>query len=428
MSGRTAGTRFCRVARPTLSQERGPLNWRWSDALLAACLVGVAVLGVVAGNDNDLILTCVCAFVLGTNVADQRSVASRLAADLAVADIERSVAQERAAVAERQRVARELHDIVGHSLSVIAVRSEAAKRVGPSDPSVAIEAAEASGDIARSALADVRRVLSGLREDDTTAELAPPASLEDLPALLAATEQVGVTINVAEPLAGADQVGAAVIRVAIVDDLEMVRTGFRLILEHEADITIIGEATNGREAIDLCRDRLVDVVLMDIRMPDLDGISATRAIVEMVDGPAVLILTTFGLDEYVTEAIQAGAAGFMLKDASADDLVDAVRVVAAGDSVLSPAITRMVLNQARGAVLPPERDNVPGIADLTERELEVLQQLAAGRSNAEIADALYLSEATVKTHLSRVLAKLEVRDRVQAVIAAFEAGIGRPER
>ena len=208
----------------------------------------------------------------------------------------------------------------------------------------------------------------------------------------------------------------------------MVRTGFRLILEHEADITIIGEATNGREAIDLCRDRLVDVVLMDIRMPDLDGISATRAIVEMVDGPAVLILTTFGLDEYVTEAIQAGAAGFMLKDASADDLVDAVRVVAAGDSVLSPAITRMVLNQARGAVLPPERDNVPGIADLTERELEVLQQLAAGRSNAEIADALYLSEATVKTHLSRVLAKLEVRDRVQAVIAAFEAGIGRPER
>jgi len=174
------------------------------------------VLGVIVAPDVTIdllvltILTCVCAFVLGTNVADQRSVASRLAADLAVADIERSVAQERAAVAERQRVARELHDIVGHSLSVIAVRSEAAKRVGPSDPSVAIEAAEASGDIARSALADVRRVLSGLREDDTTAELAPPASLEDLPALLAATEQVGVTINVAEPLAGADQVGAAV--------------------------------------------------------------------------------------------------------------------------------------------------------------------------------------------------------------------------
>jgi len=218
------------------------------------------------------------------------------------------------------------------------------------------------------------------------------------------------------------------IRVAIVDDLEMVRTGFRLILEHEEDITVIGEATNGSEGIDLCRDRLVDVVLMDIRMPELDGISATRSIVELAEGPQVLILTTFGLDEYVTEAIQAGAAGFMLKDASADDLVDAVRVVAAGDSVLSPAITRMVLSQARGAVLPPTRDDVPGIADLTERELEVLQQLAAGRSNAEIADALYLSEATVKTHLGRVLSKLGVRDRVQAVIAAFEAGIGRPEQ
>lgn len=217
------------------------------------------------------------------------------------------------------------------------------------------------------------------------------------------------------------------IRVAIVDDLEMVRTGFRLILDHEDDITVIGEATNGREAIELCRDRLVDVVLMDIRMPELDGISATRAIVELPDGPQVVILTTFGLDEYVTEAIQAGAAGFMLKDASADDLIDAVRVVAAGDSVLSPAITRMVLRQARGAMLPPTRDDVPGIADLTERELEVLQQLAAGRSNAEIAEALYLSEATVKTHLGRVLSKLGVRDRVQAVIAALEAGIGRPD-
>ena len=182
----------------------------------SAALILTAVLGVLTAPDVtiDLLvltaLTCVCALVLGVNVADQRSAASRLAADLAVADIERSVAQERAAVAERQRVARELHDIVGHSLSVIAVRSEAAKRVGPSDPSVAIDAVEATGAIARSALADVRRVLSGLRDDDTVAELAPPASLEDLPALIAATEEVGVTINVLGPLAGADVVGAAV--------------------------------------------------------------------------------------------------------------------------------------------------------------------------------------------------------------------------
>ena len=216
------------------------------------------------------------------------------------------------------------------------------------------------------------------------------------------------------------------IRVAIVDDLGMVRTGFRLILDNEDDITVVAEATNGSEAVELCRKRLVDVVLMDIRMPELDGIAATTRIMELDEPPRVLILTTFGLDEYVTEAIQAGASGFMLKDASADDLVDAVRVVAAGDAVLSPAITRMVLKQARGAV-PPARRDVPGIDDLTERELDVLRQLAAGRSNAEIAEALFLSEATVKTHLGRVLTKLGVRDRVQAVIAAFEAGIGRPE-
>lgn len=215
------------------------------------------------------------------------------------------------------------------------------------------------------------------------------------------------------------------IRVAIVDDLDMVRTGFRLILDNEADITVIAEAANGREAVELCRNRLVDVVLMDIRMPELDGIAATTQIVELDDAPKVVILTTFGLDEYVADAIRAGASGFMLKDASADDLVEAVRVVAAGDAVLSPAVTRMVLKQARGAV-PPARREVPGVEDLTERELDVLRQLAAGHSNAEIAEALFLSEATVKTHLGRVLTKLGVRDRVQAVIAAFEAGISGP--
>ncbi len=179
-------------------------------------LTAMTTLGVLVAPDVtiDLLmltaLSCVSAYVLGVNAADQRSAASRLAADLAVADIERSVAQERAAVAERQRVARELHDIVGHSLSVIAVRSEAATRVGPTDPAVAIEAAAATGAIARSALADVRRVLSGLREDDADVELAPAASLDDLPALLAATEKVGVTIELLAPLPPADSVGAAV--------------------------------------------------------------------------------------------------------------------------------------------------------------------------------------------------------------------------
>lgn len=214
------------------------------------------------------------------------------------------------------------------------------------------------------------------------------------------------------------------IRVVLADDLEMVRTGFRLIVDNEDDMVVVGDATNGIEAIEACRTRRVDVVLMDIRMPELDGLAATRAVLELPEPPRVLVLTTFGLDEYVTEAIHAGASGFVLKDASADDLVDAIRAVAAGDAVLSPAVTQTVLKQAREAVMPTVKE-VPGIADLTERERDVLEQLAAGCSNAEIAEALFLSEATVKTHLGRVMTKLGVRDRVQAVIAAFEAGIGR---
>ena len=208
------------------------------------------------------------------------------------------------------------------------------------------------------------------------------------------------------------------IRVVLVDDLDMVRTGFRLIVDNEDDMVVVGDATNGCEAIEVCRTRRVDVVLMDIRMPVLDGLAATRAVLELPDPPRVIVLTTFGLDEYVTEAIRAGASGFILKDASASDLVDAIRAVAAGDAVLSPAVTQVVIKQARDAVLPMVRE-VPGIDQLTERERDVLEQLAAGRSNAEIAEALFLGEATVKTHLGRVMAKLGVRDRVQAVIAAF---------
>ena len=212
------------------------------------------------------------------------------------------------------------------------------------------------------------------------------------------------------------------IRVVLVDDLDMVRTGFRLIVDNEDDMSVVGDATNGKEAIEVCRTRRVDVVLMDIRMPELDGLAATRAVLELPEPPRVIVLTTFGLDEYVTEAIHAGASGFVLKDASASDLVDAIRSVAAGEAVLSPAVTKAVLEQARTAGAP-RRTEVPGIDQLTERERDVLEQLAAGCSNAEIAEALFLSEATVKTHLGRVMTKLGVRDRVQAVIAAIHAGI-----
>lgn len=213
------------------------------------------------------------------------------------------------------------------------------------------------------------------------------------------------------------------IRVAIADDLDMIRAGFELIIDNETDLTVVASVANGREIIDACRTRRVDVVLMDIRMPELDGLAATETIMGMPEPPRIIILTTFGLDEYVSTALVAGASGFLLKDASADDLVTAIRNVVDGDVAIAPSLVRTVVEQARNT---PKSQPVPGLDDLTERERQVLEHLAAGRSNAEIGAQLYLSEATVKTHLSRVLAKLGVRDRVQAVIAAFTAGIAIP--
>ncbi len=216
------------------------------------------------------------------------------------------------------------------------------------------------------------------------------------------------------------------LRVAIADDQELVRTGFALILGSEVDIEVVGAAANGREAVELCRRVRPDVMLMDIRMPEMDGIAATR---ELLDGDSrtrVLILTTFDLDEYVFDAVAAGASGFLLKDTPADDLVKAVRVVASGDALLAPTVTRRLIERFAN-----ETNNytpAPGLADLTEREMGVLALVARGRSNQEIAAELFLGETTVKTHVSRVLMKLGVRDRVQAVIAAYESGLVRPGR
>jgi DNA-binding NarL/FixJ family response regulator len=215
------------------------------------------------------------------------------------------------------------------------------------------------------------------------------------------------------------------IRVAIADDLDMIRTGFELIVDNESDMTVVASVANGIEIVDACRTRRVDVVLMDIRMPGLDGLAATEQIMAQDDPPRIVILTTFGLDEYVATAIANGASGFLLKDATAEVLVDAIRSVAAGDAVLAPSLVRSVFERARSRPLP-EPASVQGIDELTDREREVLEHLAKGRSNAEIGEALFLSEATIKTHISHVLTKLGVRDRVQAVIAAFDAGIATP--
>jgi DNA-binding NarL/FixJ family response regulator len=211
------------------------------------------------------------------------------------------------------------------------------------------------------------------------------------------------------------------IRIVLADDERLVRTGFRMILGTEPDLEVIAEASTGHEAVAITRDAQPDVVLMDIRMPDLDGIEATRRIVAAA-GPApcrVLILTTFDLDEYVFAALRAGASGFVLKDAPADQLVAGVRMVAAGDALLAPSITRRLIEEfARAApkALPP------GLDDLTGRELDVLRLMAKGLSNAEIATELIIGEATVRTHVTRVLRKLDLRDRVQAVVLAYETG------
>ena len=218
------------------------------------------------------------------------------------------------------------------------------------------------------------------------------------------------------------------ISVVIADDQRLLRTGFKVILDAEPDITVVGEAADGRAAVDVVLRRRPDVVLMDIRMPELDGLQAARRILSEPElGTAVLMLTTFDVSEYIYEALRIGASGFLLKDTPADRLLDAVRVVAAGEALLAPSITRRLITQfARSA--RPEPGTVPAVlAALTARELEVLCSVARGLSNAEIAAELVLGENTIKTHVAHVLAKLGLRDRVQAVVLAYETGLVAPE-
>jgi DNA-binding NarL/FixJ family response regulator len=215
------------------------------------------------------------------------------------------------------------------------------------------------------------------------------------------------------------------ISVVLADDQALVRGGLRLILETEDDVQVVGEATDGEEAIAVTRRLQPDVVLMDIQMPKLDGIEATRRLgQEAAIRSRVLILTTFEQDEYVFEALRAGASGFLLKNAPPEDLVQAVRIVAAGEALLAPSITRRVIEDYTQRAAPPKSDNRLDL--LTERELEVLRLLATGMSNAELAAQLFLGEGTIKTHVSHVLAKLGLRDRVQAVVYAYESGLAQP--
>lgn len=217
------------------------------------------------------------------------------------------------------------------------------------------------------------------------------------------------------------------IRAGIADDQSLVRAGFRMLLDSADDIAVVGEASNGAEAVDLARQHAPDVILMDIRMPVMDGIEATRRIAGTAEtaGVHVLILTTFDLDEHVYESLRAGASGFLLKDTEPADLLDAVRVVARGDALLAPSVTRRLI--AEFARRPEPRRAVPAeLATLTEREREVLTLVARGMSNDELAAALVVSPATAKTHVSRVMSKLDAHDRAQLVVIAYESGLVQP--
>jgi DNA-binding NarL/FixJ family response regulator len=215
------------------------------------------------------------------------------------------------------------------------------------------------------------------------------------------------------------------IRVLLCDDQALVRSGFRMILEARPDLEVVGEAEDGARAVALAGTEAPDVVLMDIRMPNLDGVEATRRIVASGSPARVIVLTTYDLDQYVYDAIRAGASGFLLKDVQPAQLVEAIRVVAAGDALLAPSITRRLLDRFAVSLSPSEPPS-GALSNLTEREVEVLRLLAGGLSNAELAERLFISEATVKSHVSNLLRKVGVRDRVQAVILAYEAGLVRP--
>jgi DNA-binding NarL/FixJ family response regulator len=214
------------------------------------------------------------------------------------------------------------------------------------------------------------------------------------------------------------------IRVVLADDQPLVRTGLRMILSDQEDIEVVGEAADGAQAIDICAERNPDVVLMDVRMPGVDGIDATRAVTAVADPPRVLVLTTFDLDDIVYDALRAGASGFLLKDAPEERLITAIRVVADGGSLFAPSVTRRLIEEFSRRRAPSRGPEAFG--SLTDRETEVLAHLARGESNAEIAAALFVTENTVKTHVARLLMKLGLRDRVQAVVLAYESGLVQP--
>ncbi len=502
-----------------------------------AWVVLAAVLCTVAGAsliDAPTALSAV--FLTAIPVLAGVIVRSRRSNREQLAVVERRHEGERALLEERQRIARELHDVVAHHMSVIAIQAEAAPYKTADPPQELVDSFVQIRAAALSGLGELRRVLGVLRSE--TADTAPTPGLDDLDSLLESARNGGVRVTcsvtgtprplpdgvdlsayriVQEALSnairhapgatvqvrlyygeaaliievrnsrGAAGAGSArtrndalsrggghgiigmreraamlgghlsagpamqdeflvtaalpldgegaeaphqqdedlAIRVVVADDQGMVRSGFSVLLNAQPDIDVVGEAVNGREAVAHAAGLHPDVILMDVRMPVLDGLQATRQITAMPDPPKVLVLTTFDLDDYVYEALRSGASGFLLKDASARELADAVRLVAAGDALLAPGVTRRLIAEFARLGAPRSAGRIQ-LEGLTERESEVLALVARGLSNAEIADRLFVAEQTVKTHVSRILMKLGLRDRTQAVVLAYETGLVHP--
>ena len=437
-----------------------------------------------------------------------------------VAEHDREADALRAVVEERTRIARELHDIVGHSVSVMTVQTSGVRRLLRPEQEQEREALLAVERTGREALAEMRRVVGALRDPEGGPALAPQPSLSRIDTLVAHARETGLPVDLeieGEPVplpAGVDLTayrlvqegltnaikhacgearrrsgplrrrprrdrgvrrrpggrwrgrrrrrrtrpgghararvdlrrrarggsacrgrvpapssapgGDMTLGVLIADDQALMRAGFRMILEAEPDLEVVGEATTGDEAVAEVGRLRPDVVLMDVRMPEMDGIEATRRLLDGNDGTKVVMLTTFDMDEYVYEAFRAGASGFLVKDVPPEQLIAGIRSVASGDALLAPSVTQRLIQEfvrrpPNGVRTPP-----PELARLTAREVEVLRMMARGLSNAEIATELFVSETTVKTHVAHLLSKLGVRDRVQAVVFAYESGVVQP--
>ncbi len=310
-------------------------------------------------------------------------------------------------------------DALRAAAALVALGSELRAGVDAGEPSVALEVAERVCEAAEPGQVLITEAVAHLAGIDGAGMLAPAGGLR-VPELRRTVTLLSVGQQTLE--------AQDVITVVIADDQALLRTGFRVIVDAEPDLRVVGEAADGRGAIDVVRRRRPDVVLMDIRMPVLDGLEAAEAILGDPDlDTAVVMLTTFDSTSYVYDALRIGASGFLLKDAPADRLLDAIRVVAAGEALLAPAITRRLVERFASAARVPD-DGIPAqLGELTPRELEVLRLIGRGKSNGEIAAELVLGENTIKTHVGRVFAKLGLRDRAQAVVVAYESGLLVPE-